>query len=101
MLPESGLSDWPTPLLSHLLIVRDDDPLRPEMTWQPPRRATRIIRLHRTCPPCCVVATAPRRSAMSPATLATYSAAVRGLDAFLAARVMPREVIHREQRPAS
>ena len=36
---------------------------------------------------------------MSPATLATYSAAVRGLDAFLAAQVMPQSVgsIHREQ----
>ena len=32
MLPETGLSDWPTPLQSHLLIVRDDDPLRPETT---------------------------------------------------------------------
>ena len=50
--PTRASSDWPTPLLSHLLIVRDDDPLRPEMTWQPPRRATRIIRLHRTRPPC-------------------------------------------------
>ena len=25
MLPEASLSDWPTPLQSHLLIVRDDD----------------------------------------------------------------------------
>ena len=76
------LRGWPTRLQSHLLIVLDDDRLRPETTWQTtPTSHAHPYGLVGPGHPSRVVASAPRRPRMNPATLATYSVAVRGLDA--------------------
>ena len=63
------LGGRPTPLQSHLLIVLDDDPLRPETTWQPPDEPRASYGPVGPGHPSRVVASAPRRPEDEPGNL--------------------------------